>query len=173
MKLAHAASAFLAMGIGIAGLVAVEAAAERARTAPLPVEISSFQRIAGSERAAGVEPALAGAWRILGAAGPESGGYAPFSGAIAAAARLEIATDGSARATVGCNTIATRVSQSGSDWNAGPAAATRMACPQPGVMEAEQAVGHALSEATAISLDGDRAELADATGATLMVLERE
>jgi heat shock protein HslJ len=51
--------------------------------------------------------------------------------------------------------------------------ATRMACLEPGVMEAEQAVGQALSEATAITIDGSRAELTGAAGQTLLVLQRE
>jgi heat shock protein HslJ len=162
------------MGIAIAGLVAVEASAERARTLPAPDAMPMVQRIATEgERKAGVEPALAGAWRILGAAGADSGGYAPFRGAVAAAARLEIDADGSARATVGCNSMATKVSQAGSVWSAGPAMATRMACLEPGVMEAEQAVGQALSEATAITIDGSRAELTGAAGQTLLVLQRE
>ena len=175
MKLPQLAAVFLTLGVGIAGLMAVEASAERARVvAPPSIANTLTLRIAADgSRIVGIDAELAGRWRILGAADERSGGYAPFSAGLAAAALLDMAADGQARATAGCNSIRTSISQSGSDWHAGPAAMTRMACPDPAVMAAEQSISWALSEASTIEVDGRRATLSDPGGATMMVIERE
>jgi heat shock protein HslJ len=175
MKLPQLAAVFLTLGVGIAGVMAVEASAERTRivAAPSPAKALALRIAADGQRMTGVESGIVGGWRILGVADEQSGGYTPFSAALVASARLDIAADGQARATVGCNAIMTSISQSGIDWHAGPAAMTRMACPDPAVMAAEQSVARALSEASMIEIDGRRATLGDAAGATMMVLERE
>lgn len=175
MKLPQLAAIFLTLGVGIAGVMAVEASAERARVVAPPTRATpmALHVAADGERMAGIDAELAGGWRILGVADERSGGYTPFDAPIAAAARLDIAADGQTRATAGCNAIRTSVSQSGDSWHAGPAAMTRMACPDPAVMAAEQSIAWALSEASTIEIDGRRATLGDATGATLMVMERE
>ena len=175
MKLPQLAAVFLTLGVGIAGLMAVEASAERARViAPLPrAEALALRVAADDKRMAGIDAELAGGWRILGVANERSGGYTPFGAGLAAAARLDVAADGQAHATAGCNSIRTSISQSGSDWHAGPAAMTRMACPDPAAMAAEQSIAWALSVASAIEIDARRATLSDAVGATMMVMERE
>ena len=172
MKLPQLAAVFLTLGVGIAGVMAVEASAERARA----VAPSSFEtlivRAGTSGRVMGVDEDVTGPWHVLGAADEASGGYAPFERSLAESAVLDIAADGGAQATAGCNRIRTSVSQSGSSWYAGPAVMTRMACPDPAVMAAEQAIAQALSGADTISLEGDRAALSDASGVTLLVIER-
>ncbi|MFN3546696.1 MAG: META domain-containing protein [Mesorhizobium sp.] len=175
MKLQQLAALFLTLGVGIAGVMAVEASAERARpVAPPAIASTHFLRVAAEvEQNMGADDELAGSWRIVGAAEERSGGYAPFNRALAADAKLAVSTDGRVTATAGCNRIMTNVSQSGSDWHAGPAAMTRMACPDSAVMAAEQSIAWALSEASTIEIDGRRATLGDATGATLLVMERE
>lgn len=173
MKLPQLAAVFLTLGVGIAGVMAVEASAERARVVPPPAP-HAFDLVAGTtaERMMGVDEALAGSWRVLGAAGEASGGYVPFEHGLAAAAVLDIAADGGAQATAGCNRIRTSVSQSGSRWYAGPAMMTRMACSDPAVMAAEQAIARALSDAVTIALENDRGTLADGAGVTLLVIAR-
>lgn len=175
MKLQQLAAVFLTLGVGIAGAMAVEASAERARVvATLPSAKDLALRVAADgKRMSGIEAELAGGWRILGVADERSGGYTPLDAGLATAARLDIAADGQARATAGCNSILTSVSQSGSDWHAEPAAMTRMACPDPAVMATEQSIAWALSKASTIEFDGRRATLSDAVGTTLMVMERE
>jgi len=121
----------------------------------------------------GVDSAIAGGWRIVGVADEQSGGYTPFTAALEATTRIDIADDGQARATAGCNTIMTSISQSGNKWHAGPAAMTRMACADPAVMAAEQSIAQALSEASMIEINGRRATLGDVAGVTKMVMERE
>lgn len=173
MKLQQLAAVFLTLGIGIAGVMAVEASAERARVVAPPSAVTPLRVAGAGERMMGVDGDIVGGWRILGVADERSGGYTPFGAALSASARLVIAADGQARATAGCNTVRTGIAQSAGDWHAGPAAMTRMACPDPAVMAAEQAVAQALSDASAIETGRRRATLADAAGATLMVLERE
>ena len=175
MKLPQLAAVCLSLGVGIAGVMAVEASAERARViaAPSGAKALALRISADGQRISGVESDIVGGWRILGVADEQSGGYTPFTSALAAAARIDIAADGQARATVGCNAILTGISQSGSDWHAGPAAMTRMACPDPAVMAAEQSIARALSEAAMIELDGRRATLGDTAGTTMMVMERD
>lgn len=173
MKLPQLAAVFLTLGVGIAGVMAVEASAERARVVPPPAPTASLLAAATTtERMMGVDEAVAGSWRVVGAAGEASGGYVPFERTLAAAAVLDIAADGGAQATAGCNRIRTTVSQSGSRWYAGPAMMTRMACSDQAVMAAEQAIARALSGANTIALEGDRATLADASGVTLLAIER-
>ncbi|WP_170314662.1 META domain-containing protein [Aquibium carbonis] len=175
MKLPQLAAVFLSLGVGIAGVMAVEASAERARVIAGPSSAKALAHLisADDQRTRSVDSAIVGGWRILGVADAHSGGYTPFTAALAAAARVDIAADGQARATAGCNAIAAGITQTGDAWHAGPAAMTRMACPDPAVMAAEQSIARALSEAVMIELDGRRATLGDAAGATMMVLERE
>jgi len=171
MKLPQLAALFLSLGVGIAGVMAVEASAERARVvAPSSLEPLTLRAATG--RATGVEEKVAGAWRIVGAASQANGGYVPFDRALSASAVLDIARDGAAQATAGCNRIAARVAQSGPRWHSGPAAMTRMACADTAVMAAEQAIADALSGAATIAVEGRRATLSDASGATLLVIER-
>lgn len=173
MKLPQLAAVFLTLGVGIAGVMAVEASAERARVVPPPAPTASLLAAATTtERVMGVDEVVAGSWRVVGAAGEASGGYVPFGRALAAAAILDIAADGGAQATAGCNRIRTTVSQSGSRWYAGPAIMTRMACSDPAVMAAEQAIARALADAVAITLEADRGTLSDAAGVTLLVVAR-
>jgi heat shock protein HslJ len=173
MKLPQLAAVFLTLGVGIAGVMAVEASAERARAvAPSSLETLMVRAAGTSGRVMGVDEDVTGPWHVLGAADEASGGYAPFERSLAEFAVLDIAADGGAQATAGCNRIRASVSQSGSSWYAGPAVMTRMACPDPAVMAAEQAIAQALSGADTISLEGDRAALSDASGVTLLVIER-
>lgn len=173
MKLPQLAAVFLTLGVGIAGVMAVEASAERARVVPPPAPTASLLAAATTtERVMGVDEVVADSWRVVGAAGEASGGYVPFGRALAAAAILDIAADGGAQATAGCNRIRTTVSQSGSRWYAGPAIMTRMACSDPAVMAAEQAIARALADAVAITLEADRGTLSDAAGVTLLVIAR-
>ncbi len=173
MRLLQLAAVFLTLGVGIAGVMAVEASAGRARAVIPPAPPTSILRTATmAERMMGVDEDVAGSWRVIGASGEASGGYAPFERALSAAAMLDIAADGGAQATAGCNRIRTNVSQSRSSWYAGPAIMTRMACPDQAVMAAEQAIAQALSNAVTIALEGDRATLFDPAGVTLLVIER-
>lgn len=174
MKLQQLAAIFLSLGVGIAGVMAVEASAERARVVAPPSSAQALLLRATTmvERIMGVDEDVAGAWRIIGAAGESSGGYTPFDRVLSASAMLDIAADGGAQATAGCNRIRTNVSQSRSSWYAGPAIMTRMACPDPAVMAAEQAIARALSDAVTIAIEGDRATLLDPAGVTLLAIER-
>lgn len=174
MKLPQLAAIFLTLGVGIAGVMAVEASAERARilASPSTVKAQALRVATTADRMMGVDDDLVGSWRIVGAADESTGGYAPFGRALAADAMLDIIADGSARATAGCNRIMASVSQAGTSWYAGPAIMTRMACPDPAVMAAEQAIARALSEASTIEIEGERATLSDISGVMLLVLER-
>lgn len=175
MKLPQLAAVFLSLGVGIAGVMAMEASAERARViaGPAGAKALAHRISADGQRITGVESDIVGGWRILGVADEQSGGYTPFTAALAAAARIDIAADGQARATAACNAILTGISQSGSDWHAGPAAMTRMVCSDPAVMAAEQSIARAISEASTIEVKGPHATLSDAAGATMMVMERD
>ena len=74
--------------------------------------------------------------------------------------------DGRLTGSAGCNTYTAAYQTEGNTVSIGPAASTRMACPQPeGVMEQETAYLAALETAATYQLRGDRLELRTADGA--------
>lgn len=73
--------------------------------------------------------------------------------------------DGRVAGSGGCNRYSGTYTADGSSLAVGPVAATKMACPAPGVMEQEGQYYGALTRVTTYTFDGDRLQLRDASGA--------
>jgi heat shock protein HslJ len=117
------------------------------------------------------ETVLAGtAWQVT---GYNNGKQAVVS--LLADTTMTIAFDAEGRASgsAGCNRFTASYSQDGDKVSFGPAAATRMMCPQPeGVMEQEAQFLKALETAATARLEGDSLELRTATGALAVSARR-
>jgi heat shock protein HslJ len=85
---------------------------------------------------------------------------------------LQFDAEGHASGTAGCNRYTAAYTAGPGTLKFAPAAATRMLCAVPGVMEQEQAFLRALEGVTKMRIEGDRLELRDADGA-LMVSARK
>jgi heat shock protein HslJ len=81
--------------------------------------------------------------------------------------RLTLSFDDQGRASgsAGCNRFTTRFALTGSTLRIDPPAATRMSCPEPGVMAQEQAFLRALAAVRTLRIEGDVLELRDDGGA--------
>jgi putative lipoprotein len=133
--------------------------------------------VSAAPAAAGDEPLsvaeLAGTWRLVGVRDSDTGEYFAFDGGLAEATVAEIDANGRMSATGGCNTIMTRLSRDGGTWRIGPPATTRMACPDPGMADAERSIIEALDHAADLAFDGDTVTFVDGGGAPLLVMLRE
>lgn len=86
---------------------------------------------------------------------------------------LDVAPDGTAGGSAGCNRYTTRVQGDGERVGFAPVGATRRACTTPeGVMAQEQAFLAALATVTTARVDGDRLELRTASGALAVAFQR-
>lgn len=106
---------------------------------------------------------LAGtSWRVTGI---NNGRQAVES--VAQDAKVTLAFDASGRVSgsAGCNRYTAAYTVEGTNTTIAPAAATRMACPQPGVMERERQFLDALTSVRSARIEGDRLELRTATDA--------
>lgn len=119
-----------------------------------------------------VSTAITGVWRVRNVAAHQTGYLTELSGGLAAASRVEIRGDGDFRATFGCNTMRSRISQSGSTWNGGNVMSTKMGCPNLSITSAERSLAKATQDATRVGLDGDRLTLRDRSGNRVLVLVR-
>jgi heat shock protein HslJ len=73
-----------------------------------------------------------------------------------------------------CNSYSAPYSSSGSSLNVEQAVATRMACMEPaGLMDQEQQYLQTLTEVSAYQLDGDVLRMQDASGAAVLVFQRQ
>lgn len=107
--------------------------------------------------------ALAGtSWRVT---GYNNGRQAVVSVLAETQLTLVFAADGRVSGSAGCNNFMGTFTVSGSSLQFGPAATTRMMCPQPGVMEQEQQFLKALETVATVRQEGNRAELRTADGA--------
>ena len=89
------------------------------------------------------------------------------------AVTLRFGTDGLATGSAGCNRYTARYEQDGAQLRLQSAAATRMACPDAGVMAQEQAFLQALQTVATARIDGDRLELRTAAGTLAVALQRD
>ena len=119
-----------------------------------------------------VSLAITGVWRVRHVAARQTGYLTKLSGSLAAASRVEIRGDGNFRATFGCNTISSRIAQSGSSWNGGSVMSTKMGCPNLSVTAAERSLAKATGDAVRVGLDGDQLTLRDSAGNRVLVLVR-
>jgi len=93
-------------------------------------------------------------------------GRAAVAGLVAGSSvTLEFGADGRASGSAGCNRYTTSYEAARDTLKFGTAAATRMMCAAPGVMEQEQAFLDALATVTTARMEGDRLELRTADGA--------
>jgi len=119
-----------------------------------------------------VSTAITGVWRVRHVAAHQTGYLTQLSGSLAAASRVEIRGDGDFRATFGCNTMRSRIAQSGATWNGGSVMTTKMACPNLSVTSAERSLAKATEDAVRVGLDGDQLTLRDSSGNRVLVLVR-
>lgn len=85
---------------------------------------------------------------------------------------LQFDSAGRASGTAGCNRYTASYTAERDGLKFGAAAATRMMCATPGVMEQEQAYLRALERVTTSRMEGDRLELRDAGGALMIAARR-
>jgi heat shock protein HslJ len=78
---------------------------------------------------------------------------------------LNFGTDGTVFGSAGCNSFNSGFEQSGGTVKFKPAATTRKMCPDPAVMEQEQAFLNALVASTSVQLEGGQLVFRDAGGA--------
>lgn len=78
---------------------------------------------------------------------------------------LNFGTDGTVFGSAGCNSFNAGFEQSGGTVSFKPAATTRKMCPDPAVMEQEQAFLNALVASTSVQLEGGQLVFRDAGGA--------
>jgi heat shock protein HslJ len=84
---------------------------------------------------------------------------------------LDLADDGQASGTAGCNRFSGGYEVDGTSLGFGPLAATKMFCDEEGVMEQEQSVFAALEASRSFTIDGSTLTLADESGAMLLTFE--
>ena len=80
--------------------------------------------------------------------------------------------DGRVSGNAGCNGLGGSYKTDSNALTFGPIVSTLMACPEPGVMEREQALGQILQETQSYSLTGTTLNLIGSDGAVLAVFER-
>jgi heat shock protein HslJ len=85
---------------------------------------------------------------------------------------LEFGAEGRASGTAGCNRYTAGYTADKTALTFTPAAATRMMCAAPGVMEQEQAFLQALTRVATMRMEGDRLELRAAEGALMISARR-
>jgi heat shock protein HslJ len=85
---------------------------------------------------------------------------------------LAFGKDGRASGSAGCNNYTAPYTVDGSKLRIGPAAATRLMCAQPGVMEQEQAFLKALETVTTVQFDADQLFLRTAADEIATILSR-
>lgn len=85
---------------------------------------------------------------------------------------MDFAADGKVSGTGGCNRYTAGYQAEGGTLKFTPAAATRMMCPMPGVMEQEQAFFMALESVASFRMEADRLEMRTAGGALALALVR-
>jgi heat shock protein HslJ len=85
---------------------------------------------------------------------------------------LEFGAEGRASGTAGCNRYTAGYTADKTALTFTPAAATRMMCAAPGVMEQEQAFLQALTRVATMHMEGDRLELRAADGALMVSARR-
>jgi heat shock protein HslJ len=85
---------------------------------------------------------------------------------------LEFGAEGRASGTAGCNRYTAGYTADRGTLTFAPAAATRMMCAAPGVMEQEQAFLQALTRVATMRMEGDRLELRAADGALMISARR-
>jgi len=76
--------------------------------------------------------------------------------------------DGSVTGSAGCNQYFASYNVTGPSISIGPAGSTKMYCTSPGVMQQESTYLASLSRAAAFTITGNRLNLADANGTTLL-----
>jgi heat shock protein HslJ len=103
-----------------------------------------------------------GSWRILSLTGVEN--------LSSDKASLEIAADGKAGATVGCNRLVASARFSGSSLSFGKVAATMMACPPP-LDKEERALADVLTDTASFRIEAGRLTLLSEAGSVLATLE--
>jgi heat shock protein HslJ len=103
-----------------------------------------------------------GSWRILSLAGVET--------LSSDKATLEIAADGKAVATVGCNRLIASARFSGSSLSFGKVAATMMACPPP-LDKEERALAGVLTDTASFRIEDGRLTLLSEAGSVLATLD--
>jgi heat shock protein HslJ len=81
--------------------------------------------------------------------------------------------DGKASGSAGCNRFTAGYAAEGQKLTFSPAAATRMMCTAPSVMEQEQQFLKALEAVATARFEGDRLELRAASGALAITLAKE
>jgi heat shock protein HslJ len=74
--------------------------------------------------------------------------------------------DGRVAGSAGCNRYFAQYTVTGRSLSIGPAGSTKMFCGTPGVMQQESTYLALLSQATTITVDGDRLTVSDAKGTT-------
>lgn len=145
-RLPHALQAFLRL-LGLPLLAA-----------PLALAIATGLSACSSGTPRGSQP-LQGEWRLV-----------RLWEHDAAAQTLQVEADGTVSGHAGCNRFRTRLVTDGpGQLRFEPAAATKMACLEPGRMESETAFLRMLGEVRAYRVDGTRLVLVD--GAGLVVAE--
>jgi heat shock protein HslJ len=85
---------------------------------------------------------------------------------------LEFGAEARASGTAGCNRYTAGYTADKGVLTFAPAAATRMMCAAPGVMEQEQAFLQALTRVATMRMEGDRLELRTADGALMISAQR-
>jgi len=85
---------------------------------------------------------------------------------------LEFGAEARASGSAGCNRFTAGYTRSKDTLTFAPAAATRMMCATPGVMEQEQAFLQALQGVATMRMEGDRLELRAADGALMVAARR-
>jgi heat shock protein HslJ len=85
---------------------------------------------------------------------------------------IEFGAEARASGTAGCNRYTAGYTADKGALTFAPAAATRMMCAAPGVMEQEQAFLQALTQVTTMHMEGDRLDLRAADGALMISARR-
>jgi heat shock protein HslJ len=84
---------------------------------------------------------------------------------------LDLADDGRASGTAGCNRFSGGYEVDGDSLSFGPLAATKMFCGEDGVMEQEQRVFAALEATRSFTIDGSALTFVDEGGAMLLAFD--
>lgn len=109
------------------------------------------------------------AWEVTGI---NNGKGAVASLAAGANVTLEFGAEARASGSAGCNRFTAGYARGKDTLTFAPAAATRMMCATPGVMEQEQAFLQALQRVATMHMEGDRLELRAADGALMVAARR-
>lgn len=115
--------------------------------------------------------ALAGtSWRATGI----NNGRGAVAGVVGGSTvTMAFGADGRVSGSAGCNRFTAGFQAGGSNLKVTAPATTRMMCPEPGVMDQEQAFLKALESVATMRFEGDRLELRTVTGALAVSLVKE